>query len=106
MKNRNHLIALILVAAIASSSMLNGNRMSMGSFKDGLSISKKLDLRWEGLRSTHKVFSIDQFIADFFLNPNWKSPLEFGFRSLFLPFVFSCPFFAKGINPSIFIHAP
>lgn len=80
--------------------------MSMCGFKCGLSVSKKIDLKWEGVRSSHKVFSIGQFIADFFYKPNRKSPLEFKLRSLFLPFIFSTPFLSTDIDPAIFINAP
>lgn len=106
MKNSKHLIALILIAGIASSSMLYGKRMSMCSIKSGLSVSKKLDMRWEGVRSTQKMFSITQFIAVLFSNPNRQYPLVVAFRSLYLPFVFSSPFFPSEIIPSIFINAP
>ena len=102
----NHLIALILIAGIASSSMLNGKRMSMGSFKGDLSISKKIELKWEGVRSNHKVFSIGQFIADFFYKLNRRSALDFGVRPLFLPIIFSTPILSSHIDPTILINAP
>ena len=106
MNKRNHLIALILIAGIASSSMLNGKRMAMCSFKGDFGVSKKVDLKWESVRSSHKVFSIGQFIADFFFKLNQKSPLELDFQSLFLPFIFSSPVLSMDIDPSIFINAP
>lgn len=104
MKNRKNLIALVLIAGIVSSFLMNGRWT--GGVGEEPRISKKAGLSWKGVHPTHQSFSFSQIWADFFKKFEWKPPLVFTAEKPLLPFVYTCFFLATVFYPTISINAP
>lgn len=106
MKNRINVLAIVLIAGIATSFMINGRSTPNAGLEKGLSVSTKYSPKWEGLRFSNKGISINKFLSDIILNvTGYPDKTSKGFSN-FLQYMFPYPFITDFFNEAISINAP